>query len=104
MSNEMQIAGETCMVCGKKIIFSRDGKYCQDCRIVVHQTCDPENTCTKCGRAYQTYEPPIADPAREAVVPRSLRPSGSSGPIAIVIFSAVLLFFMLLLLLVWFAH
>jgi hypothetical protein len=94
----MQIAGSTCSLCGKKIVFSQDGKGCPDCGIIVHQDCESQNSCAQCGRAYQAYEPPVVDAASEAVVPRSLRTSGTEVTIAILVLVVAIIFGLL----VWF--
>jgi hypothetical protein len=94
----MQIAGSICSHCGKKIVFSQDGKCCPDCGIIVHQVCESRNRCERCGRTYQAYEPPIVDAASEAVVPKSSWDSGTGVTIAIM----VLVVAIILALLVWF--
>ena len=86
----MEIAGGTCAVCGQKIVFAEDGKRCSNCGIVVHGACDAQGTCSRCGRAYQVYERPPADPLRGAIVPRSLRPSSPAGPVIVIVIVALL--------------
>jgi len=99
----MEIAGVMCAVCGQKVVFAEDGKCCCYCRIVVHQTDAAESTCTRCGRAYEVYERPVADPVRDAIVPRRLRSTGPGGGVAAILIAATLLlllmslFFMMLL-------
>jgi hypothetical protein len=94
----MQIAGSICSLCGKRIVFSQDGKCCPDCGIIVHRSCESRNSCERCGRAYQAYEPPIVEAASEAVVPKGLRDSSTGVTIAIM----VLVVAIILALLVWF--
>jgi hypothetical protein len=89
----MQIAGSTCEICGQHVVFAREGKLCSSCRIVVHRECDAKSTCTRCGREYKLAKPPIADPARDTIVPRSLRPNRSASPVAMVLLAALLVLF-----------
>src|SRR5262245_37142181 len=86
----MEIAGSTCTVCGQHIVLARDGKSCTTCRIVVHRTCHTQSHCSRCGGVYQTQEPPVVDPVREATVPRNLRPVAPGSPAAMAIIGAVL--------------
>jgi hypothetical protein len=99
----MQIAGNNCRICGGNIILSRDGKFCAHCQTAVHLRCEPRSECGVCGQTYQDYEAPKADPLREAVLPRALRPARSGGPV-FAITAAVL--FALLTMMLWyiFAH
>ena len=90
----MEIAGGTCTVCGRKVVFAQDGKCCSGCGIVVHQACDTGNACTRCGRAYEIRQPPVADPVADAIMPRGLRPSGSGTAVAVIVVAAVLLVLM----------
>ena len=89
----MEIAGSTCAVCGQHIVLAREGKCCATCRIVVHRACDAQSTCSRCGAGYEVFEPPIADVLRDAIVPRSLRPSRSTSSVAMVVFAALALLF-----------
>ena len=98
----IQVAGDTCVICGNKIVFAQDGKCCPNCGIVVHCACDSENNCDRCGGAYQNYEHPTGDPAREAFVPRSLRPGGNSVTVAVAIMGALLFLFAFLVLWVFY--
>ena len=100
----MQIAGRTCVACGKGITFSADGKCCPSCGAAVHQACESRDTCRRCGQGYEKYRPPTVDPARDAVLPRELRKSTTAVSGAFAIFGAVLLFLFLLLMLLWFHH
>ena len=99
----MEIAGSTCKVCGQRIVLAREGKACSACRIVVHRGCDDQHTCALCGKRYEGFEPPVADVARDAVLPRSLRPGRTSSGLMVVVLAALLLFFMLFLI-VFFTH
>jgi hypothetical protein len=99
----MEIAGSLCALCGHAVVIAQEGKCCPTCGVVVHQACETGATCTRCGRVYEIQDRPIFDPARDAVVPRTLRRNRSRAPTAIVIFAGVLLllfiFGMILLLL-----
>ena len=75
----MEIAGSKCKICGCGIIFSTEGKFCARCGTYVHLTCEPETKCDVCGQSFQQYEPPKADPLREAILPRALRSTASSS-------------------------
>jgi hypothetical protein len=96
----MQIAGNKCKVCEHHIVLSSDGKVCERCGAFVHLACEPRNNCDVCGQPFQRYEPPEADPLRDAVLPRALRPAASGGP-AFAISAAVAL--ALLAIIVWYA-
>jgi len=90
----MEIAGSTCTVCGRHVVFAQDGKCCPTCGIVVHETCDTQSRCPQCDRAYEAQVRPILDPLRDAIVPRSLR-SSTPGAVAMVIFGALLFVFLI---------
>jgi hypothetical protein len=91
----MEIAGSTCAVCGRHVVFAPDGKFCGQCGVVVHRACDAQSSCTRCGGVYEIQESPVVDVAREAILPRSLRPSRSTSPVAMIVLGVlVLLFFM----------
>ena len=76
-----QIAGKTCQICNAIIVVSTEGKFCTHCEGVVHLACEPAARCGACGHLFAHYDPPAREPLREAVLPRSLQPSRSSGPI-----------------------
>jgi hypothetical protein len=76
---DMQIAGRKCRICGRNIVFAKDGKYCAHCETFVHLACEPQAKCSNCGQSFQQYEPPAADPLSEALIPPVLR-SRSGGP------------------------
>jgi len=76
----MQIAGSECKVCGLKILLSSEGEYCPNCRTFAHTTCEPEKECRVCGKPLLQYEHSEANPLREAIVPRSLRPTSIGAP------------------------
>jgi hypothetical protein len=42
----MQIAGSTCSLCGKKIVFAQNGKCCPDCGIMLHEVCESRPVAT----------------------------------------------------------
>jgi hypothetical protein len=90
----MQSAGNRCKVCERNIVLSSEGKYCPRCGTFAHVACEPQNDCPVCGQPFQGYERPEADPLRDAILPRALRPSGSGGPlmIALLILLPVVLF------------
>ena len=89
----MEIAGSTCTICGQRVVLTREGKGCSACGIVVHQACHAQSKCGRCGREYEIPEPPFVDVARDAIVPRSLRPGRSASPVAAVVLAALLLLF-----------
>ena len=93
----MEIAGSRCTVCERNVVFAEEGKCCTQCGIVVHQGCDSQSTCARCGRPYEVHQRPVADPIGDAVVPRSLRPNSPAAPVAIILIAALLLILMLLL-------
>lgn len=97
----MEITGSTCTICGQHIVLAREGMCCPTCRIVVHRACDAQSTCSRCGEKHEIPEPPVADVLRDAIVPRSLRPTHSASAVASVIGAALafLIGFALLLLL-----
>ena len=90
----MQIAGSKCGVCGRNIVLSSEGKCCPHCNICAHIVCETRDNCEICGRPFQQYERPEADPMRDAILPRALRPAKSGGP---VLFLAALLLFLIFL-------
>jgi hypothetical protein len=91
----MQIAGDNCKLCGRKIILSKEGKCCVQCGTAVHLACEVRPNCDLCGQPYQGYEPPKPDPRSEAFVPSALRPAKSSGPVLLLAAGLVLLFSLL---------
>jgi hypothetical protein len=97
----MQIAGSKCKVCGQKIVLSREGKFCPECNTYAHLVCEARDNCDICGRPLQNYERPEADPTRDAILPRALRPSKSGGP---VLFLAALFVFLIFLAYYGFMH
>lgn len=58
----MQIAGNKCTICGRKIVFAAEGRFCVKCSIVVHLACDGQATCPVCGGPLRENERPTADP------------------------------------------
>lgn len=94
----MEVAGDTCIVCGQHIVLRREGKSCPSCGIVVHQECDTRSTCTRCGGEYEIPEPPVVDITRDAILPRRLRPSRTISAIGMVILAVLLMLLALLLL------
>lgn len=94
----MQIAGNKCKICGLKIVLSSEGEYCSRCHTFAHSACEPGEMCSACGNRLDQYEPPEAAPARDAILPRSLRPAGSGAAALAIGFMllfalAILLFF-----------
>ena len=81
----MEIAGSRCTGCGQKIVLAREGKICRACGRVVHQACDAQFFCPHCGTQYEVFEAPRADVSRDAILPRSLRPSRDASPVAFVL-------------------
>ena len=89
-NDKMQIAGQTCKVCERTIVFASAGKYCAHCGTVVHLLCEPKAQCGVCGLAFQSWEPPEPDPRGQALIPRTLRFDTSGGVIAAIAFAAIL--------------
>lgn len=94
----MQIAGTECRFCRQKIVLSTEGKYCEHCSVVVHRNCEPSDTCSVCGQSFHFYERPAVDPIGDAIVPRALRATKSSGPLFVV---GVLVIVLVLALILW---
>ena len=93
----MEIAGNTCAACGQRVVFACDGKFCAQCGVVVHGTCDTQSTCSRCGGVYEIQQPPVVDVARDAILPRNLRPSNTAIPVAVAILGALLVLILLFL-------
>lgn len=72
-----------------------EGKYCPHCGTYVHIACKPEERCDVCGQSYHHAQRPKADPVRDALLPRALRPSKDAFPIV-----AMFLFLVIALLVV----
>ncbi len=53
----MQLAGSTCRVCDRKIVFSINGRYCARCGNCAHVTCEPQPDCGICSQPFQREEP-----------------------------------------------
>jgi hypothetical protein len=94
----MQIAGNACKICGRKIVFSNEGKFCANCGTSVHLGCEPEAKCDVCNQPLQHYEPPRADLLGQAILPPALRPAKSAGPMltALLLLVSVLFFLIVL--------
>ena len=84
----MEIAGSTCNICKRHVTFAIDGKFCPNCRVVVHHLCEPRDACGDCGQSFEKYERPITDPTQDAVLPRALR-APSAGPAFVALAMAV---------------
>lgn len=87
----MQLAGRKCNLCGEKIVFADEARFCSRCDTVVHLGCD-EGVCSVCGTTLTGYVPPKADALNDAIVPRALRP-GKTGAAAF----AILILFLVVL-------
>src|SRR5689334_24339603 len=87
---QVQIAGNECRICNRKIIFAHEGKTCVHCRTFVHVTCEPRAICDVCGQPFQQYELPEPDPLRAAILPRALRPAKGGGWAIAVVGAAIL--------------
>ena len=94
----MQIAGTECSICRHKITLSTEGKYCEHCSVVVHRDCEPSDKCSGCGQSFHFFERPSIDPIEDAIVPRALRATKSSGPLFVI---GVVLIVLLLGLILW---
>ena len=90
----MQIAGNKCKVCGHNIVLSSEGKFCPHCGKYAHLVCEACDNCDICGGPFQQYESPDADPMRDAILPRALRPAKSGGPVLFLAALFVLLIFL----------
>src|SRR5512138_984713 len=88
----MQIAGTQCSVCNRSIVIATEGKSCPGCGRIVHCGCEPSATCSACGKEFQGFDRPSADPLRDALVPRALRQGGSSFQIGVVLVLFILVF------------
>jgi len=62
----------------------------------MHQACDGQSICSRCGGEYEIYQRPVADPVGDAVVPRGLRPNGSGAAVAMILMAAALIILMLI--------
>ena len=100
----MQIAGSTCVVCARKVVFAEEGKGCSQCGIVVHKACENHSTCSRCGAAYEIQQRGITDPIGDAVVPRRLRPSGPGAAVVIMVVAGLLIILMIFLLMMLVHH
>jgi hypothetical protein len=93
----MQIAGNRCKFCERNIVLSSEGKYCARCGTFAHVACEPQSDCDACGQPFQEYERPEADPMRDAVLPRALRPASSGGLLMI----SLMALMVILIFLIW---
>ena len=93
----MQIAGSKCTVCGGSIVVAKEGKYCAQCNLVVHLTCEANDRCGVCGEPYRAYEAPLSNPEQDAYLPPSLRPAGSGAPTLAVVLVLLLTFLVIYL-------
>lgn len=75
----MQIAGSTCKLCGQKVIFSAEGKFCAHCKTVMHLSCEPAAVCEVCGQLFEGYKAAKPDPLEDGILPPALRPARSGG-------------------------
>lgn len=87
-SGTMQIAGSKCSVCGGDIVLSKEGKFCSKCGRCMHLVCEPLEDCSICGGTLRLEAPPDADPLRDAILPRALRPA-KGGPLMVALLSLV---------------
>jgi hypothetical protein len=90
----MNFAGGTCNICGEKIVFANEAKFCSRCETVAHVGCGG-NVCGLCGDNLQCYAPPQTDPLRDAILPRVLRPVKTGAAAFAILF--IFLFMLLLL-------
>jgi len=86
----MQIAGQSCKVCARNIVFASDGKFCPRCGAVVHITCETRPACAICGGIYRDDEPLEEDPLRGAFLAPSSRTNRSSVGGLVIIVAAVM--------------
>lgn len=100
----MQIAGNTCKVCGRGIVISSEGKFCPQCRTFAHVACEPAATCSVCGHPSETLAPITPDPRSEAFVPSALRPPRSGAPVLAVGLVLISFFVLLLFLIITHGH
>jgi hypothetical protein len=59
----MQIAGEKCAVCGRRVGTMREGAACESCNIVLHKACVVGQACPKCGQSLLPTEQVHARPS-----------------------------------------
>ena len=93
----MQVAGNKCKICERRIVFSNEGKFCAQCGVFVHLTCLPQAKCDICGQPFQHEESPSADPLRDAILPPALRPVNSGAPMLAIGLALVVLIIAVLL-------
>jgi len=93
----MQIAGNTCRICERRIVFGNEGKFCGRCGVFVHLTCLPQAECDVCGQAFQRQETPKPDPLRDAILPPALRPVTNGAPVLAIGLAVVLLIIVIIL-------
>lgn len=91
----MEIAGAKCTVCGKQIVFAREGKFCARCQRVVHLGCEAGSECPVCNGSYTNFVSPEADPLAAAVLPRALRPANSAAGILLLIVGLAIVVYVL---------
>src|SRR5262245_22063232 len=96
-TRQMQIPGNTCRICERRIVFANEGKFCRRCGVFVHLTCLPQAECDICGEPFQNEECQKHDPLRDAIVPPALRPGKSGAPMLVIGLALVLLLILVLL-------
>lgn len=86
----MQIAGSTCRICAREIIFANEGASCAKCGIAVHLACCERFVCPACDGLLDRYEPPKTNtmPERDLRF-ASLVDSSRSGPAAAILFAVL---------------
>ena len=85
----MQIAGSTCTICGRRIVFADEGQFCIKCGMAVHLTCQTQPTCPVCGGPLSDYERPKPDPEWVRFNSPAERNFGPAAAVLFVVFGLV---------------
>ena len=86
----MQIAGNECQSCRRNVVFATEGKTCERCRLVFHQTCQGDK-CPHCGNVLEPFHAAISNPLYNALDPRESRSSNAVGPLLVILCATVFL-------------
>lgn len=92
----MQIAGSTCTICGRRIIFADEGQFCVKCGIVVHLACQRQAICPVCSGPLRLYEDSAnADPGWVRFNSQVDRTSGPAVAVLFVLLALIAVMFAL---------
>src|SRR5689334_9138386 len=86
----MQIAGNTCTICGGRIVFADEGKFCLKCQTVAHLACCSEPRCPVCSGPFTEYQRPKADPDSVRFNSQAERNFGPAAAVLFVVFGLVI--------------